>query len=152
MFGKIIDINENILTVENLKGAPESQILNYHVVFTENDRKIVGEIIGMNSQVIKIMLIGEIRNDIFTSGVSKKPTYQTGCRIITKKELESIIGSQDINHRQTLLIGTSNTYENLFCTVLKSYIINYLYNIVLAVKLYILIHKILMPHLFDHYA
>lgn len=116
MFGKIIDINENILTVENLKGAPESQILNYHVVFMENDRKIVGEIIGMNSQVIKIMLIGEIRNDIFTSGVSKKPTYQTGCRIITKKELESIIGSQDINHRQTLLIGTSNTYENFKIT------------------------------------
>lgn len=116
MFGKIIDINENILVIENLKGAPETQILNYHVVFNENNRKIVGEIIGMDNHTIRIMLIGEINNDIFTSGVSKKPSYQTGCRIITKKELETIIGSQDFTNRQTLLIGTSNTYNEFKVT------------------------------------
>ena len=67
MFGKVLDIQENNIIIENLKGAPEANILNYHVVFLDNDRKVVGEIIGMNDHQIRIMLIGEIRNNIFLS-------------------------------------------------------------------------------------
>ncbi len=111
MFGKIIEINENVLVLENLKGSPETNILNYHVVFNENDRKIIGEITGISDKTITIMLIGEIKDNIFLSGVNKKPSFETGCRIITKSELELILGSQDIANKQTLLIGDSNIYN-----------------------------------------
>jgi len=68
MFGNIIDIEDNKVIVENLKKEAETNILNFHVIFMENDRKIVGEIIGINNEIIKILLVGEIRNDIFISG------------------------------------------------------------------------------------
>ncbi len=112
MFGKIISATENILTVENLKGEPETNLLNYHVVFSEPERKLVGEIVSINNQAVTIMLIGEIKENTFLPGVNKKPAPGTTCRIITKNELELLLGSQDIGSKQTLLIGTSNIYNN----------------------------------------
>lgn len=111
MFGNIIDIEDNKVIVENLKKEAETNILNFHVIFMENDRKIVGEIIGINNEIIKILLVGEIRNDIFISGVIKKPSFKTQARLIYKSELELILGSQDVASKENLLIGRSTTYE-----------------------------------------
>ena len=111
MFGNIIDIDDNKVTLVNLKQEAETNILNYHVIFAENDRKVVGEIVGINNEVIKILLVGEIKNDIFTSGVIKKPSFKTPARLIYKSELELILGSQDIAAKENLLIGKSTTYE-----------------------------------------
>ena len=111
MFGNIIDIDDNKITLVNLKQEAETNILNYHVIFAENDRKVVGEIVGINNEVIKILLVGEIKNDIFTSGVIKKPSFKTPARLIYKSELELILGSQDIAAKENLLIGKSTTYE-----------------------------------------
>ena len=112
MFGKIIEINDNKLRMVNTKGEAETNILNYHVVFIEADRKIVGEIVGISETEISVLLVGEIRNEIFNSGIIKKPSVKASCRIITKSELELIIGSQNYNDKNTLLLGKSVTYDN----------------------------------------
>ena len=81
------------------------------MVFPEENRSIVGEILNIDNNQIYILLVGEIRNDIFTSGVIKKPSFKSGCRLIYKSELELILGSQDIAAKNTLYLGKSNIYE-----------------------------------------
>ncbi len=116
MFGNIIDIEENTVTLVNLKQEAETNLLNVHVVFSENDRLIVGEVIGINNEVIKILLLGEIKNNVFTAGVIKKPSFKTPARLIYKSELELFLGSQDIANKSNLLIGKSTTYEGYYIT------------------------------------
>ncbi len=111
MFGDIIDIEKNTVTLVNLKKEAEANLLNVHVVFCENDRSVVGEIIAINNEIIKILLLGEIRNNIFTPGVIKKPSFKTPARLIYKSEVELFLGSQDIGNKSNLLIGKSTTYE-----------------------------------------
>ncbi len=117
MFGEIISFSDNIVKIKNLFSKPENNILNYHVVFVENDRKIVGEITSITSEEIIINLLGQIKNDVFSLGVIKKPSFKTSCRIITKRELELLLGNQDYSATNTLLIGNSDVYENYKITV-----------------------------------
>lgn len=117
MFGEVISFSDNIVKVKNLSSKPENNILNYHVVFPENDRKIVGEIVAITSEEITINLLGQIKNDIFSLNVIKKPSFKTSCRIITKRELEFLLGSQDYATSNNLLIGNSSIYENYKVTV-----------------------------------
>ena len=46
MFGKIKAIEENLVTLENTAEKMEVNYVNYHIVFEENDHKIVAEVIG----------------------------------------------------------------------------------------------------------
>lgn len=117
MFGKLLKIEDKIVKVENLKKTIQANVINFHVIFEEtgenggNFFKIVGEIIGMNETEISILLIGEIRGNEFISGVIKYPSVASVCRIVYKQELELIIGSQDYNSSDTILIGSSSLYE-----------------------------------------
>lgn len=112
MFGEIVSFSENVVKLRNLSNKAESNILKYHVVFPENDRKIIGEIISITNEEIEIKLVGQIKNDTFSLGVIKKPSFETSCRIITKRELELLLGKQDYSATDTLLIGNSNVYDN----------------------------------------
>lgn len=117
MFGKIISINNSEVIVEKEKTEKEVSVLNYHVVFEESNRKIVGEIVAVNGETITILLVGEIKNSIFVSGVIKKPNFKTIPRIILKSELELILGNQDLSNNNILNIGNSYIYENFKVTV-----------------------------------
>lgn len=120
MFGKIIKIEDKMIEIENLSRAIQANVINFHVIFDEdeggNASKIVGEITGMNEEKIQILLIGEIRNNNFISGVIKYPTLKSKCRVVYKQELEMIIGKQDYNEEDTLLIGASSLYERFNVT------------------------------------
>ena len=71
MFGKITEIIDNYVYVENSTHELKNNILNVHVVFEEVNRKVVGEVLSINKDIIKIFLIGEIRNNIFYPGINK---------------------------------------------------------------------------------
>ena len=66
--------------------------------------------------MIIVLLIGEIINNRFSSGVLKKPSMNTTCRIIFKSELESILGSQNYLDKNNLLFGTSPIYKDYVVT------------------------------------
>ena len=117
MFGKVINIDDNNVSLENLSKESQPNYLNIHVVFPEDSRSVVGEIINISKDVINILLVGEIRNNSFTSGVIKKPSFKSGCRLIYKSELELILGNQDIANKNTLFLGKSNIYEGYNVTV-----------------------------------
>ena len=112
MFGKIISIKDDLIIMENTTGEAEANILNYHVVFTSNDRNTVGEIISISQKEIHVLLIGEFINNQFSAGVIKKPTLKSGCRLVYKSEVELILGGQDITKKENLYIGKSSTYDN----------------------------------------
>lgn len=126
MFGKVLNIDDNFVTVENLSREAQANYLNIHVVFPEENRNVVGEILRIDNDSIDIMLVGEIRNNNFTTGVIKKPSFKSAARLIYKSELELILGNQDIAAKNTLYLGKSNIYEGYNVSVkLNSFFSNH---------------------------
>ncbi|MDD4187567.1 MAG: ATP-binding protein [Bacilli bacterium] len=126
MFGKIIEMENNIVVLENLEVAPTANYINYHVVFNEENRKVIGEIISIKEKEIKVLLVGEVKDDIFYSGVLKKPNFTTKARLIYKSEVELFLGNQDISNKNNLYIGKSNTYEGFkVCADLNDFFANH---------------------------
>lgn len=114
MFGKILKIEDKFIKLENISKTIQANIINYHVIFedaSDKEYKAVGEIIGINEEEINILLVGEIRNKTFFSGVIKYPSKNSICRIIYKEELELIIGNQNYKTNTSLLIGSSTLYN-----------------------------------------
>lgn len=116
MFGRILGFEGSKLIIENLKHVADTNYIGYHVVFPEADHKIVGEIIGIDTQKIIILLIGEINGALFSNGVVKKPSIENIPRVIYKSELETILGTQNYLDRNTLLFGTSSIYKEYYVT------------------------------------
>lgn len=115
MFGKILRVIDNTLYLENSSKKAETSLIGFHVVFQDN-KQIVGEIVNLSSEEIEIMLIGEIINDEFIPGVFRKPNINSTCRIITKRELEYVLGKQDYSGNDTVLIGNSAIYDGFKIT------------------------------------
>ena len=125
MFGKILRIDNNIITVENLGIRDLSSLMNVHVIFETQFRKTVGEIVYGDAAIIKMLLVGVIANDTFVSGVIKKPSGVTNIRIITMPELELIFG-KNVANKSSLYLGRSAIYSNLNISVsLNSFFANH---------------------------
>ena len=116
MFGKIKKINNNEVTIENITGKALSSLMNCHVVFLEENRKIVGEVIYIDEVEAKILLVGEIINDRFHSGLIRKPSGVAQVRIISVNELELIYGKNELD-KNNLYLGTSAIYQNFNISV-----------------------------------
>ena len=116
MFGEIIDIYDDYVILENKTGQIDTNYLNIHVIFSDNSKRIVGEIININKNEIKILLIGEIIDDVFRSGVVRKPNLSSGSRLIYKSEVELLVGSQDLDNPDTFYIGKSLVYDGFNVT------------------------------------
>ncbi len=117
MFGKILKIDDKQVKVENVSKKIQANVINFHVVFEEAgeggtaNHRIVGEILGMDAEEIQVLLVGEIRENNFVSGVIRYPSENSICRLVYKQELELIIGSQDFMSSENILIGSSSLYE-----------------------------------------
>ena len=116
MFGKVLRIDNNVVTVENLGLRDISSLMNVHVIFETDLRKTVGEIIYIDSSVVRILLVGEIINNNFISGVIRKPSGVVNIRIITMPELELIFGKRELS-QSNLNLGKSAIYSNLNISV-----------------------------------
>ena len=116
MFGKVLRIDNNVVTVENMGLRDISSLMNVHVIFETDLRKTVGEIIYIDSSVVRILLVGEIINNNFISGVIRKPSGVVNIRIITMPELELIFGKRELS-QSNLNLGKSAIYSNLNISV-----------------------------------
>ena len=95
MFGSIKRIDNNEIVVENICGTKIANLMNCHVIFEDSGRRIVGEIIFFDDMVVRILLVGEIINNIFIAGVIRKPSSNSVIRIINQAELELILGKNE---------------------------------------------------------
>lgn len=113
MIGKITNIDGNIVTVGlTIDITNQSNLLNVHVIFQENNKKIVGEIIGIGIGVATISILGEIIGSRFIPGLSKKPAFSSSVRIVNMDELSLILGDQVIRDNSKIYLGTSTVYNN----------------------------------------
>ena len=112
MLGKIIDISNNIVTVNLAIDINEQpNLVNLHVVFEDGVKRVVGEIVSINQNVLTASILGEIIDNHFIPGSSIKPSFKSITRLIRVDELELIFGKQQMS-RGVTNFGTSNIYEN----------------------------------------
>jgi len=110
MFGKIIRVVENTLYIENTTGKSETELIGFHIAFIDNVKKIIGEIQNISISEVEVLLIGEIKDNHFVRGLMQQPNSNCKIRIITKTELEYLLGKQEINNKENLFIGNSLVY------------------------------------------
>ena len=110
MLGKIIYISDNVAHIKIQDGTPISEdMMNLHIVFEDDNKKIIGEVEDMDLELIKVRFLGEIAEGRFLGGVIRKPSLSARVRIITKEELALIVG-QDNN--ASMLLGKSPLYDD----------------------------------------
>lgn len=113
MFDKIIYISNTSAKVK-ISGSLETNIMNMHVVFEEQNRLVLGQIEDIDENVVTIHFLGEMTNNRFVSGVTMKPSLDSSIRLITEEELKFVVSS---NPSSSLVLGKSPLYNNIEVSV-----------------------------------
>lgn len=112
MLGNIVEIIDNQVFIDlNIDISNQTNLINLHVIFEDETKKIVGEIVKVNKQQMVVNIVGELKDKIFLPGFSSKPSFKSNVRIISLEELEYILGPQTPSKGQTFF-GYSNIYQN----------------------------------------
>lgn len=125
IFGKILYISDNIAHVENItKDTITVDLMNIHVIFEEKDQRILGEVIELNDNEIKIRFLGEYTDHGYVNGVIRKPLLSSKIRIISGEELMELVG---VLSNKSFVLGTSATYKGFnICPDINSLFSNHL--------------------------
>lgn len=125
MFGKILYISDNIAHVENLAGNNiTGDLMNLHVIFETPEQRILGEIVELNKEVIKIRFLGEFNGKKYLNGVLRKPVLNSTIRIINGEELMELVGTYN---DESFVLGSSAIYKNFkVCPKVNSLFSNHL--------------------------
>lgn len=107
MVGKIVYISNTLAHIE--LEEVNSNLMNMHVIFEDNGRKIIGEVEDIDNNKVTIHFLGEIINDKFIAGLIMKPSLNSKIRLITSDELKYLVGSDTENN---LFLGYSPLYDN----------------------------------------
>lgn len=113
--GKVKNIGtENINIMVTSKQALEKNLIDHHVIFKTNDnKKIVGTLISLDSNEGKVKLIGEIQGFRFVPGVLNKPAIGNICFIATDEETKLIVADEQGNNViKKVLVGSMPLYNN----------------------------------------
>lgn len=114
MIGKIIAIEENLVYVKlDLELDKFQNLVQLYVTIQDkNMNNIIGEVISVKDNIATINLVGELNNDIFTAGVIRKPSFDSIVKLVSKNKVPLIIGENDYNEREHLIIGKSPIYDS----------------------------------------
>lgn len=110
MFGRILEVYENYVYVENVLKKVDSTYSSLHCIFEGNNYKIVGQIVHITAENFKISLIGEIKDNNFNFGLIKKPRFDCKIRMINTDELSLLLGNQQLLTKKDIYLGTSSLY------------------------------------------
>ena len=112
MLGNILEINDNQVLVKlNIDINSQPNLVNLHVIFEDDNKITVGEVVKVTQTTMLVNIVGEIENNVFLPGSTSRPSFKSKIRIINLKELETIFGSQATLDGFTNF-GTSNVYAN----------------------------------------
>ena len=106
---KIEEILETEVTVsfDNVEGY--GNLVNHYVLFS-GDKKIVGEIINVKHNYLIIRLVGEIVDNVFSLGVTSKPSINSKIELVSP-ETTSIITSYP-DEKDSLYIGRNAIFND----------------------------------------
>ena len=112
MLGNIIEIVENNVIV-NLKSNVlniDNLINNYVII--QDKKQIIGEIISLKQNNLIIELLGEIINNEFSFGITKKPGLNATVWLLKEENVPFIISNTE-HDTKSLFLGYSPVYENV---------------------------------------
>lgn len=110
MFDKIVYISNEGANVKIKDGENLStNIMNMHLVFEDDKKKILGEVDDIDDNVVKAHFLGELLPDRFIGGVIRKPDLNAKVRIITTEEMKLIVGDEKPS---TMTLGASPLYDS----------------------------------------
>ena len=110
MFGKIVYISDNMAHIKLNEGDKvATNLMNMHILFEDDNKKIIGEVGDINDDIIKVRFLGEIVGNHFIGGVIRKPTLEAKIRVINKDEVGMIVGE---NKPGSILLGVSPLYDD----------------------------------------
>ena len=110
LFGRILEITEDTVKIENISGKVQTSILGVHVVFKDK-YKIVGEISAVDDKTITCILVGEFIDGEFQGGLEHKISPNSEIGAVSKEEVINLLGEQSIDTPNSLYIGKNITYE-----------------------------------------
>lgn len=111
MIGTISEIIDNSVIVNlNIDITAQPNLVNLHVVFEDNDTKVIGEVVNVTMSQLTANIVGEMEGNQFSPGSSSKPSFKSGVRLVKTEELELLLGNQSVLEGQTNF-GTSNVYK-----------------------------------------
>ncbi len=110
MFEKIVYISNSSANIK-ISGEINTSLMNMHVILEDNGRRIVASVEDIDGDVVKVNFQGEFVNNKFIGGVIRKPSLNSKIRIITKEELDLVIG--DNNRETSMYLGKSPLYDDV---------------------------------------
>ena len=93
MFDRITYISDDSCTVK-LKEDKEITVnlMNLHLIFEDEDKKILAEVDDLDGKSLKARFLGEIVGDKLIGGTIRKPSMDARIRVIDKTEIPLITG------------------------------------------------------------
>lgn len=118
MIGKIISISDLEVDIElSIDDEKKKELSNFHLVFEVGNKKIVGEVTSITMDSATVNLLGEIIDNNFVPGITKKPFFGAECRYITPSELDIVIGNNTkCNYLNVGSMPQYNGYRVNICT------------------------------------
>ncbi len=125
MFGRILYISDTKAIIEN-KGNEHfgGDLLNIHLIFENDNQKILGEIVEVKEKEIEVRFLGEFTDGKYHTGLLRKVSLNSNIRIINQGELFELIGTEN---EKSFVLGTSGTYKNFkVCPVINELFANHM--------------------------
>lgn len=111
MFDKITYISNNGCTIKLNDGANiTTDLMNMHLIFEDNSKKILGEVIDVDDKTVKANFLGEISGDKLIGGNIRKPSLDAKVRIIDQAEVPLVMG---VNAEGFMELGKSPLYDGV---------------------------------------
>ena len=114
MIGQIIAIDGNIVSVKlNIRLNEVQSLINLYVMLEDSVQKIVGEITDIKGDVALINMLGQIKENQFISGITKKPSFGARVLLIDSSTVKAIVGVENYADDKDLYIGKSPIYDGV---------------------------------------
>ena len=110
MFDKIVYISDHSANVKLMDNAQVAiNIMNLHVIFEDENKKILGEVDDLDGSIAKIRFLGEIVNGKLLGGTIRKPALNAKIRVIDNNEIPLITGQDTTGFMK---LGVSPFYND----------------------------------------
>ena len=110
MLGKIIAINENIVSVKlEVNVYDYDGLIGKNVTFKDENITSIGEVTAIGNGIMQAILVGEIRDNRFLYGDISKPSFKAICYLIDNATLNIVLNSDASN---TIKLGKSYIYPD----------------------------------------
>ena len=110
MFDKISFISNDGCHILLKEGTDVStNLMNLHLVFEDENKKVLGEVDDLDGNVVKARFLGEIVGNRLIGGTIRKPSLDAKIRVIDQSEIPLITGTDTQGYMK---LGVSPFYDD----------------------------------------